>query len=97
MIAVSFKVSKKERKLIAKIVARAASMSRITDRLCLEMDITACHANGTRLDLARLFSAPDFDFMHDVLGIHRNIDRKTGKLANHFLPRFAKSESEVAA
>jgi hypothetical protein len=54
------------------------------------MDITACHLNGCKLDLAKLLAADDFNFAHDVLGIRRHIDRETGQLMNCFRPRFAK-------
>jgi len=60
------------------------------------MDITACHANGCPLDLKKLRAAPDFDFVHDVVGIMHHIDRRDGKLVNFFLPRCSKPESEVA-
>jgi hypothetical protein len=89
---VSFKVSKKDRALIEKIVARTAALvgnrGGKIDRLCLTMDITAVHANGNRLRLADLAMADDFNVLHDVGGIHRHIDRETGKLGDCFLPRF---------
>lgn len=55
----------------------------------ISMDITATHCNGCRLDLGRLLAAEDFDFFHDVGMIRRNLNRSTGKLENHCLPRFA--------
>ena len=54
------------------------------------MDVTACHANGTKLDLEKLLNFPDFDFLHDVAGIRNCIDRETGKLTKCFLPRCAR-------
>lgn len=59
------------------------------DRLNLRMDLIACHLNGTPLDLDRLQGAEDFTFLHDLSGIAQNIDRQTGKIANHFHPRCA--------
>lgn len=53
------------------------------------MDITATHANGCRLDLARLLAAGDGDFAHDVLGIRRHLNRDTGELEGFFVPRLA--------
>ncbi len=53
------------------------------------MDITAAHRNGCPLKLDELLKAEDFDFAHDVFGIRRYINRKTGKLENCFLPRFS--------
>ncbi|MNJ53191.1 hypothetical protein D3C77_485710 [compost metagenome] len=88
---VSFKVTPEEAELISKITDRAIANlpEAYSDRQSLEMDITACHANGCKLRLADLFNANDFNLMHDVTGISRNIDRATGKIQNHFLPRFA--------
>jgi len=54
-----------------------------------DMDVTACHANGNKLDLAGLLAADDFNFSHDVFGIYRHIDRDTGKLGNCFRPRYS--------
>src|SRR3546814_9284171 len=89
---VSFKTSIAGRKAIKKIVARAAAIvekqGRTVDRRGLEMDLAACHANGNRLRLDDLAKADDFNLLHDVVGIHRHLDRETGKLMDHFVPRF---------
>lgn len=53
----------------------------------IEMDITACHCNGCELDLEKLLTFDDFNFMHDVGGIANHINRTTGKLEDCFLPR----------
>ncbi len=53
------------------------------------MDIQACHTNGCCLKLVDLLKAVDGDFLHDVCGINRHIDRETGKLKDCFLPRYA--------
>lgn len=100
MKTASFKVSKKEGRTVAQIVDRAvrkASSDSVLpagyfDREELSMDLIACHANGCPLDFDRLLIAPDFDFSHDINGIQRNIDRMTGELKNHFVPRCAKPE-----
>ena len=42
------------------------------------------------MDWAGLLAAGDDDFMHDVAGIHRHMNRETGILENCFLPRFAR-------
>lgn len=55
----------------------------------LVMDLTACHLNGTPLDLERLLEASEFDFVHDVWGIYTHIDRTTGTLQRCFMPRTA--------
>jgi hypothetical protein len=89
----NWKITAKDAKLIRGIVTRAEPIYQRNgvpfDRLEAIMDITACHANGTRLRLEDFLGAEDFDFAHDFFGIGRNIDRKTGKLRHCFLPRFA--------
>jgi len=61
-----------------------------TDICRTEMDIIATHISGCPLLLKELLNnANDFDFIHDVSGIHRHLDRETGKLENFFIPRFA--------
>lgn len=95
----SFKVDEHERTLIRSIVARAMRdpiLRRELDfiaegdgeaRQTLTMDLTACHANGCPVDLARLLDADDVTFGHDITGIQRHIDRRTGKLRRAFGPR----------
>lgn len=53
------------------------------------LNVSACHCNGTPLKLEELLRADAGDFLHDVLGIRRHMDRDTGKLLNCFLPRYA--------
>ena len=52
------------------------------------MDVSAAHIKCP-LDLKGLLGAEDIDFIHDVAGISRHIDRGTGELKDCFLPRFA--------
>lgn len=94
MTAINFKASKQDAGTIEAIVLRAENLRETingqeTDRLSLTMDLTATHLNGTPLCLADLLAADDFNFAHDVFGIERHINRRTGKLQNCFLPRFA--------
>ena len=86
MKEVSFYTTTAESDLILKIVER----SMVRDRLSLNMDLSACHANGCALDFEKLLAADDFTFFHDVGGIVKNMNRSTGKLNNCFLPRCAK-------
>jgi NAD+ synthase len=44
---------------------------------------------GCDLNLEGLLNADDFNFSHDICGIHNNLDRENKKLNNNFLPRFA--------
>lgn len=95
---VSFAVTSAEAKTIKRIVTRAAAeLFAIADdveaRLSLEMDITATHANGCPLELELLLDGDSLHFAHDIYGIRRHIDRRTGKLGGFFLPRFARKEA----
>lgn len=66
------------------------------DGMDLHMDLTACHANGCPMDWEKLMKADDFTLAHDVAGISRHINRRTGKLENCFLPRcHARAEAEI--
>ena len=57
------------------------------DRTTRMMDLE--HAHGAApIDLEALLAAPDGEFLHDVVGIHRHMDRSTGELRDCFLPRF---------
>lgn len=53
------------------------------------MDLRACHANGNPLKLQELLDAKDSDFMHDLCGIQRHINRSTGQLEDYFSPRYS--------
>jgi len=64
-------------------------------RMELMMDLSAAHSDCP-LDLAGLASAGDGDFGHDVFGIQRYLNRKTGELGDCFVPRLALPE-EVKA
>lgn len=57
------------------------------DRQSLLMDLSATNANGCPIDFARLLEFPTFDFLHDIYGIRRHINRRTGELEDCFLPR----------
>ncbi|MDA8121331.1 MAG: hypothetical protein M0Z38_02045 [Deltaproteobacteria bacterium] len=93
MTKIRFDVNREDALLIDKIVDRAVEAAQGAgweyDALDARMDIAACHRNGTPLNLADLLAADDFNFSHDVFGIRRHIDRRTGKLLNHFWPRCA--------
>jgi hypothetical protein len=94
-MAISFEITQEDQDAISAIVERAEEFalkygdidSRVK-RIELTVDITACHANCCKLNLEQLLKARDTDFVHDVFGIRRYIDRQTGHLGC-FLPRFA--------
>lgn len=75
------------RKIAARAVERAARHGIVLDPLDIEMDVSATHANGCRLDLQKLLDFDVVNFAHDISGIRRHLDRDTGKLQDHFLPR----------
>lgn len=58
----------------------------------LLMDLAAVH-HTCPLDFGRMAGAiGTANLAHDVLGIARHLDRRTGKLGDCFVPRFAKLE-----
>ena len=94
-MTVSFDTTMKEALLISQIAKRAMEIAEATGLLWtkgqtktdIRMDITAVHANGCPLRLDDLLAAKEFDFVHDVAGIRRHLNRDTGQLGNCFLPR----------
>lgn len=93
MSKIQFQAKDADRVLLDRIIKRAHHYAAFSETFEAEIDtamcITACHLNGCRLDLAKLLEADEFNFLHDVGGIVRHIDRETGKLRHHFLPRCA--------
>ena len=93
-MSVKFNVHKFDIPIIQRIAHRAVKMADEGGWQYKEkdaqMDITACHCSGNPLLLKELLEADDFDFAHDVFGIHKNLDRNTGKLLNFFSPRYSK-------
>lgn len=94
---VNWHTSKEEHRLLTQVADRAVALAfsmgvtyAMTD--CL-MDLTACHANGMRLDLRGLLGAAPGDFGHDVFGIRRHINRETGKLQDCFVPRYCEKNA----
>lgn len=60
------------------------------DRTECMMDLMAARDCVPSMDIGALADFPDFDFVHDVLGIRRHMDRETAKLGGCFLPRCAR-------
>lgn len=93
---VSFHVSPDDRGRIVRIARRGRAALRdhgiSRDQMSIEMDLSACHANGCPLDLRKLEEADDFNLVHDLLGIARHLDHATGALRGHFHPRCALRE-----
>lgn len=57
------------------------------EQIDLSMDLTAAKYSMPEIDFDALLGFKDADFLHDVSGIIRNLNRETGVLENHFLPR----------
>jgi len=94
------KTSKLDLVLILKIVERAHGIvvahGGEYDKTSAGLDLVYAHAQ-VPLDLEALLAADDFNFMHDVFGIARHMDRSTGEMDGRFLPRFAlRSREDVA-
>jgi hypothetical protein len=92
------KASSTESQQIVDIMLRAASLMNFehldSSRLDVVMDLTACHLYGCTMDLAGLLAADPQDLIHDITGILRHIDRRSGQLAGFFLPRYAACQHE---
>lgn len=63
------------------------------DRLTVLMDVSACHFGGQKLRLDDLLAADDLNFIHDIAGINRHLNRETYVLENCFSPRFSHREA----
>ena len=81
--------TRRETDIIIKIMDRIQKAGNEIDRSTVAMDLEAAHANGCRLRLADMVKGALRDIMHDVHGIAKNIDRKTGALKEGWKPRFA--------
>lgn len=93
---ISFDITPEEQSLVMAITERAITTGLIqkTDRIRSDMDLAACHANGQPLALELLLHSNIADFCHDVGGISRHIDRKTGEITGGFTARFAKENHD---
>lgn len=95
-----FDASKTEFVIIERIARRAVTMAQgygvrygMSDAM---MDLIACHLNGCPLRLETLEQSDNGTFGHDVFGIRRHIDRRTGALRDCFLPRTADTDAMKA-
>lgn len=102
MPRISFEATNEERLLIKRIVDRAENKGHVRgrkarqhwyDKTSMTMDLLATNANGNPMDFKRMLAADDLNFLHDVAGIARHLDRETGKLGDHFSPRFSRREA----
>lgn len=89
-------LTKTDYELINKIVDRAQSLRLYEDnRVTAHMDV-ANAAKYFNMRLEDWLNAEDFDFIHDIVGIYKAIDRSKypANFSNdpYFLPRFAGKE-----
>jgi hypothetical protein len=95
-----FTASRYESEIINQIANRAVAVAishgvKGHDKQSAYMDIEACHCNGMPLDLGKLLAADEFNFAHDIFGIRRHINRKTGEIEGCFVPRCALPEPKA--
>lgn len=82
-----------EMKLIGKIADRAVTLyakhNVRVERLDTLLDVMTVHQKAQALRLADLLAADDVNFIHDITGINRHLDRDNYKLNDGFSPRFS--------
>lgn len=82
-----------EMTLIGQIADRAvmlyAKHSVRVERLDTFLDVTAVHQRIQPLRLSDLLAADDLNFIHDITGINRHLDRDNYRLNDGFSPRFS--------
>jgi hypothetical protein len=62
------------------------------ERINLIMDLTAADGvnDNSPLDWEKFVNADNFNFMHDIGGICKHMNRANGRLENCFVPRCAR-------
>lgn len=81
--------TKEEIELVVEIAKRAENMGIVAfNRETLMKDLESA-SQEFDLRLTQLLMADDFNFIHDIAGIQQNINRKTKKMENLFVPRYA--------
>ena len=81
-------ISTSEFAVIDAIVHRALVFFPDRELRDVKMDLIATHLS-VPLRLNDLLDAADSDFVHDIVGIERHLDRRAFTLRDHFRPRFA--------
>jgi hypothetical protein len=88
-------ITPSETRLIRAIAERAVAFYERIDVKAkpefISMELMLVHDEIVPLRLQEMLDGSDFDFMHDVAGIHRHLKiGKPSKLVDCFLPRFAR-------
>ena len=84
----------REYKIIHRIAQRGATTLAGCPYLDIALDIYFMHISCGGLRLKELLEADDMNFIHDIVGIRKNLNRDTKKLENCFVPRYAKPEGD---
>jgi hypothetical protein len=82
-----------ELEIVEEIAKRAVDLNIHDDPIHAMMDISATH-KFCPLRLADLLAADDFNFIHDVGGIRRFLNRDKLYLMSCFVPRFRDYDKE---
>ena len=77
-------------KVIGEIVNRAVTINPSYNKTTVMMDLLVLYDNRLKMRWEELLNAPALDFMHDINGINRHLNRNTYKLEDGFCPRYAK-------
>lgn len=95
-------LTRREERLVNKIIKRGVANGWICGpvdpkhwyaKTTARIDITVTHLRLAPLDLNRWLEASDFNFLHDLAGIARHMDRSgDGALRDEFRPRFCLKE-----
>ena len=89
---IEFTDDKKSIELIGKIAERALKIYSECEvereKIDIVMDLSACHVTCPLKLKDMLEWNGQADFMHDISGIYRHLNRETGELEDCFLPRF---------
>jgi hypothetical protein len=82
-------VAQPELEIIDRIVQRALQFFPDREAKDIRLELMATILGGCPLHLDRLETAPDSDFVHDIAGIERHLNRQTFELMDCFSPRYA--------
>jgi hypothetical protein len=74
--------------VIERIIDRAIALCPDRSRDDVFRDISSVIMGGQRLRLDDWLAADNFNFLHDLYGIERHLNRHTFQLEDNFSPRF---------
>ena len=83
------KINATDRDLMDAIVKRASQWFPDRNPRDITLDLVVVHLKSCPLRLADMLAADDSNFIHDIVGIERHLNRRTFELEDCFLPRFA--------